>query len=93
MIGPALDGLEPHPRRRVPQAGARALRHAEGMSRWQLRGTYYGEGTPSPSDLETPDGRRRMREVIQELLTVADSNNAPAEMLSRMRDDLVLLQE
>jgi len=34
-----------------------------------------------------------MREVIQELLTVADSNNAPAEMLSRMRDDLVLLQE
>lgn len=80
----------------LPPRGAahsRALRQAAPMSRWQLRGTYYGEGVPTASDLETPEGRQRMREVITELLTTAEASGASDKMPTRMRQDLAVLDE
>lgn len=63
------------------------------MSRWQLRGGYYGEGVPSPLDLETPEGRQKMREVISELLAGAEAGGASGGILTQMRDDLAKLDE
>ena len=63
------------------------------MSTRQLRGAYYGEDVPTVSDLETPEGRQRMREVITDLLNTAADSGAPEKMLARMREDLVTLDE
>lgn len=78
---------------RAEAAHSRALRQAAAMSTRQLRGTKYGEDVPSASELETPDGRQRMREVITDLLTTAANNGAPEKMLTRMREDLAVLSD
>lgn len=61
------------------------------MSRWRLKGSYYGEDVPGPADLDTPEGRQRMREVITDLLATTEASGASGPLVQRMRDDLATL--
>ena len=54
-------------------------------------GTYYGDDLPSPEELESPDGRQRMKVAVFEMLRAAEASGASPGLLQRMRDDLAVL--
>ena len=70
-----------------------AVRQSVGMGRSPLKGTYYGDDVPGPPDLETTEGRQRMREIIGRFLATAEAGGASGPFVHRMRDDLASLAE
>ncbi len=50
--------------------------------------SVYGTGVPPRWRRWTPSGRKRMREQLSELLTVAEQNAASEEFIRRIRAEL-----